>query len=268
MRRLSNTYRLTQIGTLAAGVAHDISNPVTFVYANLVVMQDCVETLTTAHRLLMQATRPGPPERHAAIARQLEALDAEGCLDELSEMCSQNLSGMEQITELVGALKNFARERHDDGPVALHDVARNTLRLLSKTLQRQATVSVDLRPVPSFPGQATSLSQVVMNLLMNAVHAVSQTTGREKRIKISTELSGGDVVLAVDDTGSGMTREVQEHIFEPFYTTKIDGEGTGLGLALCRDIARRHGGTLRCDSAPDEGSCFELVIPLQQPTDP
>ncbi len=267
LRRLSHTYRLTQLGTLAAGVAHDISNPVTYVYANLMVMQDCTETLSTAFSLLRQATRPATPERHAAIARELAEIDVEGCLEELSEMCHQNLSGMAQITELVSTLKGYARDQHEEVSVVLHDVVSSTLRLVEKTLDKRALVSVDLQPVPPFPGEATSLAQVIMNLLMNAAHAVDQTTGKDKRIKVSTQVSDQHVVLTVEDTGCGMTREVQERIFEPFYTTKKDGEGTGLGLALCRDIAHRHGGSLRCDSTPGEGSRFELSIPLEQPTD-
>jgi two-component system NtrC family sensor kinase len=147
-------------------------------------------------------------------------------------------------------------------------VVRDTLRLVSKTLEAHARVSVDLRPVPLFTGEVTSLAQVVMNLLTNAAHAVDQTTGRDKQIKVSTYPSGQNVVLAVEDNGGGMTREVQERIFDAFYTTKNAGEGTGLGLALCRDIAHRHGGTLRCESAPGEGSRFELILPVDRPPQP
>jgi CheY-like chemotaxis protein len=124
----------------------------------------------------------------------------------------------------------------------------------------------DLEPVPSISLAAGRLDQVLTNLLMNAAQAIPEGVPRRHQITVSTRTSGAEVVIAVEDTGSGMSDEEQRHVFEPFFTTKPRGEGTGLGLSICADIVGAYGGSIGCSSAPAQGSRFEVRFPYGSAT--
>ena len=262
LRRLSHTDRLAQIGILAASVAHEINNPAAFILANLTVMGDSIDAMSSVVSLLERVLRELPLERAHQVRNELRALDAHAHIEELSEMVDDNLSGIRHIAQIVTSLRSFARNDHDVASVDIHKVVDAALHMMAKKMRDCAKVELDLKPVPAFSGEPTRLAQVIMNLLVNAVHAIGGGDPEENKITVSTRAKNGHCFVVVEDTGCGMTPEIQRRIFEPFFTTKADGEGTGLGLPLCRDIARQHGGKLHCRSAPGKGTRFELVIPL------
>ncbi len=267
LRRLGHTDRLAQIGVLTATIAHELNNPAAFVYANLGIMGDHVAALVRGFQVLEQAIAELTPNRRAAYRAELERADVSGRLDEMGEICDDNLAGIGMISEIVASLRGFARDSCSVSAVAIQQVVEEATRLVARSVEASAELVLDLEAVPPFPGDSCRLTQVVTNLLVNAAQAIEEGGTGRCRITVSSRVEGGACVVRVLDSGPGISPEIRDRIFEPFFTTKATGEGTGLGLALCRDIARQHGGTLSCRSAPGEGSCFELVIPLDPPTD-
>lgn len=239
-QRGEHSERLARIGTLTASIAHELAAPAGFMLANLEAMAALVNEM---------AARPataGDPER----------------LRELQEICEDNLTGIRTVFDMVSTLRNFARSHDAVRFVAIDEVVESAVRLAGPMVRARAQLVLDLEPVPTFPGEMTRLVQVLTNLLSNAAQAISLGAPMDHRVVVATRLRDGCCVLSVADTGHGMPEAVRRRIFEPFYTTKKAGEGTGLGLSVCLDIARRHGGTLRCTSTPGAGTRFELVLPL------
>jgi two-component system, NtrC family, sensor kinase len=239
-QRGEHSERLARIGTLTASIAHELAAPAGFILANLEAMAAMVNEMAA------QPATASEPER----------------LRELQEICEDNLAGIRIVFDMVSTLRNFARSHDAVRFVAIDEVIQAAVRLVGPTVRARAQLVLDLEPVPTFPGETTRLVQVLTNLLSNAAQAIRLGAVQENRVVVATRLRDGCCVVSVADTGHGMPESVHRRVFEPFYTTKQAGEGTGLGLSVCLDIARRHGGTLRCTSAPGAGTRFELVLPL------
>jgi PAS domain S-box-containing protein len=239
--------KLESVGVLAAGVAHEVNNPLAFIQANLGSLQ-------------VMAT---------VIERNLDRLpekDAEE-LAEIGEVLDDSLEGIARISRIVNRLRRFSRAPEDaTGPVALNDVIEEAVRLAR--LDRHGAWEVVTRLAPDLPpiwGSRDALTQVLLNLLMNAAQAV---TGRpDGRLDIESRVVEGDVVeVTVKDNGPGVPEAIRRHIFDAFFTTKPPDEGTGLGLAIAFDIAREHGGRLELSEATGPGACFRLTLPVDGPT--
>ncbi|MEZ5288637.1 MAG: ATP-binding protein [Vicinamibacterales bacterium] len=231
--------RLASIGTLAAGVAHEINNPLTFVAGNL-------EWLAQRLRPTDGAAPPLDPQELAAL------------LDETRD-------GVDRIRSIVKSLRSLSRgEKEAIGPVSLAEACATARRLCAHELTARARVTVDL-PSPPLVVMADEgrLVQVFVNLLVNAAHAMPDRLAAENRIVVRGRLlEGGHVRIEVEDNGRGMPADVQSRIFEPFFTTKVAGVGTGLGLAVCRGIIVSLGGTIEVASLEGEGTAFRIVLPM------
>lgn len=268
--------KMSSLGQLVAGVAHEINNPVNFIYGNLSHTDDYTKDLLK----LVQLYRTTYPEGTSAINHLIEDVDLDFLVLDLPKMLQSMHIGAERIKEIVQSLRTFSRmDEAEMKAVNLHEGLDSTLTILNgrmKARNNRPAIEVvrhygSLPLVECYPGQ---LNQVFMNLIANAIDALEerdrqrsmeQMQARPSRITISTERSDHWAIVRITDNGPGIPLEVQQRLFDPFYTTKPVGKGTGLGLSISYQIvAEKHGGTITCTSSPGHGSTFVVSIPLQQ----
>lgn len=233
--RLLLADRMASLGTLAAGVAHEINNPLAYMIANL----------DFARKEL----------RSRGAAARIDALLS--ALDEAAE-------GGARVRHIVGGLKTFSRA--DDGalgPVEVDRVIQLVLRMAQQQIRSKAQLTLDLAPVPKVHANEAQLGQVILNLLVNAAQALPEGRDADNEIRIATALEPpGRVRIDVSDTGPGIAPELRSRIFDPFFTTKPIGEGTGLGLAICHGIVTSFRGEIRVESEVGKGACFRVLLPV------
>ena len=259
--QVAQSEKLAAIGQVAAGVAHEINNPLAFVLSNLGTLRDYVGSLTQALEAWQRSAEEG-----RAIERRLGIAEV---LTDVQPIIDETLEGGERMRSIVRELKSFMRGQ-DDAPerVNLAEVARSTLVLTERDLSLRAELvrSLDDAWVEHAPRQR--LHQVVLNLLINARQALETrqlAEGERHRIEVTTRNEGDCAVLSVSDSGGGISDEVRERLFEPFFTTKPVGVGVGLGLPLCAMVVDQVGGTIEVDSRVGEGARFTLRIPHELP---
>lgn len=264
-RQLMHADRLTAVGQLAAGVAHEINNPSSFVLANLVLMGEHLDVLNEALCRMHHKTLAAEDEEPLAV----DALFAEYRLDhrvqELGDMVSDNLEGMKRIVGIVKDLASFSRvEQEEIENFNINDVVRAACNMTSNEIRHQGLLTVELGTCPPLRGHPGKIGQVLTNLLINAAHAIrcERPDGHEVRVTTSTER--GAVKITIEDTGCGIPEANQRHIFDPFFTTKSRNQGTGLGLSLSAEFVRKHGGDIRLVRTSDEGSLFEVTLPRKE----
>ena len=255
--QLLQSEKLASIGQLAAGVAHEINNPVGFVSSNLSSLRRYVEALQqmlAAHEAGMGAVE---------LARLREAVDIDFIQDDLPQLLQESEDGLTRVKKIVQDLKDFSRVDQADWQDAdLNAGLNSTLNVVMNEVKYKAEVKKLYGDLPGVRCLAAQLNQVFMNLIVNAAHAIAQ----RGVITLSTGVADDFVWVEVADTGSGMTPEVQRRIFEPFYTTKAVGQGTGLGLSMAFSIVQKHGGRIEVASEIGVGTRFRVWIPLLGPT--
>ncbi len=237
--------KLATVGTLAAGVAHEINNPIAFVLANLTFLQEEID------RVKASAEGGVPPE-----------LDA--FLDQAREIVRESLGGTERVRDIVRGMKGFARV--DDSEVASVDVNQildAAANMVSHEIRYRARLEKDYQELPRLVGSPGKLTQVFVNLIVNAAHAIRPGSTEENTVRVRTSRDDERIRVEVSDTGSGIPPDVLPRIFDPFFTTKGPGVGTGLGLSICHEIVRNHGGHIRVDTQLGRGSTFFIWLPLQ-----
>jgi PAS domain S-box-containing protein len=234
--RLAQADRMASVGTLAAGVAHEINNPLAYVIANLDYAHQEIEAAVAAQQ---------PPEGSELPRALREARD-----------------GAERVRLIVRDLKTFSRP--DDARMERVDVGRaidSAVTLAWNEIRHRARLVKDYTPVPEVWANEARLSQVFLNLLINAAHAIPEGAADRHEIRVSTRRDArGRVVAAVQDTGAGIPEEIRPRVLEPFFTTKAMGEGTGLGLSICHGIVSSLGGELLFDSEVGKGTVFRVVL--------
>ncbi|MEO6776916.1 MAG: ATP-binding protein [Kofleriaceae bacterium] len=232
--RLMFTDRMASIGTLAAGIAHEINNPLAYLQSNLAVIG---ETLATA----------ATPELREALA---DASD-----------------GARRIQHIVRGVKTFSRSDEDvRSPTDVHGALESALKMIANELRHHCVVVKELGAVPSVLGNEARLGQVFINLLVNAAQAMPERCVEANQIRITTRTAArGEAVIEIADNGQGMTPQLARRIFEPFFTTKDVGKGTGLGLSVCHGIVERFGGQIAVESAVGVGTTFRITLPAAPP---
>ncbi len=255
---LLQSEKMAAVGLVAAGVAHEINNPVGFVGSNLRTLGGYLQDLLTLLDAYAAADDAAARARAQALAR---SLNYEFLRQDIGDLIAESRDGIDRVSRIVQALKTFSHAGDGEWQWAdLHQGLETTLNIVWNELKYHCTVTrrfAELPPVYCLPSQ---LNQVFMNLLVNAAHAIEG----QGEITVATERVGDDAVrVSISDTGKGIAPELRERIFDPFFTTKPVGKGTGLGLALVRDIVHRHGGDIAVDSEPGRGTTFALTLPVQ-----
>lgn len=272
---LVGSRRLAMVGGLAAGIAHEINTPIQYIGDNLSFQQDGAEALLTLVALgEAVCSAPDGDARTAAVdafRAHAEEIDLGFIAAELPLALKQSLEGIDHVTNIVAAMRDYSHPSLEEfGTVDLARCVRDTIVLAKNTWKHVADVTTELDPaITSIPGRPSELNQVVLNLLINAVHAIEAVPDRTQngRIVISTELQGDRVELAVADTGAGIPVEARPRIFHRFFTTKGRGKGTGQGLAICQAVVRKMKGTIEFDSQLGRGTVFRISLPARLPSE-
>jgi two-component system, NtrC family, sensor kinase len=267
--QLVNSEKMASIGQLAAGVAHEINNPIGFVHSNLGTLQHYLSGLTTLLDAYEQALHTSgsdtgnPLARVEAIKRQI---DYEFMRTDLPPLLAESREGIERVKKIVLDLRDFSHTGEADTTdwafADIHRGLESTLNIVWSELKYKAEVHKEYAQLPLVECMLSQLNQVFLNLLVNAAHSIED----RGIITIVTSQDGNEVCISIADTGSGITPENLKHIFDPFFTTKPVGKGTGLGLSLSYGIVQKHHGRILVDSVVGEGTRFRVFLPVQQPT--
>ncbi|MCX7596657.1 MAG: ATP-binding protein, partial [Fischerella sp.] len=269
--------KMSSLGQLVAGVAHEINNPVNFIHGNITHLDEYTRDLLRMI-LLYQQRHPSNDPQVQALA---EEIDLEFLIEDLQKILSSMKIGTERIRNIVLSLRNFSRmDEAEFKIVDIHEGIESTLLILQHRLKdrpEHPEIEIirdygNLPPVECYPGQ---LNQVFMNILVNAIDALDEVnTKRSDRqieenpgqITIRTSVIDSQwIEIAIADNGPGMPKQVKNRIFDPFFTTKPVGKGTGMGMAISYQIiTEKHGGKLECFSTPGKGTEFIIRVPVRQ----
>lgn len=240
-RQAEASARLAGLGTVAAGVAHEINNPLSYVLSNLAWLQERIE-----------AARPE---------------DLGASIEEARQVLAEARDGAQRVRDIVAQLRAFSRPQERTGPVDVGAAARSALAIVQNDVRHRAQLVTRFEDVPPVAGNETRLAQVVLNLLANAAQAIPP--GRADRNVILLAVRPGEradeVVIEVADSGPGIPYGARGKLFEPFYSTKPVGSGTGLGLFICHRIVAEMGGRIELESAPGAGATFRVLLPAAPP---
>jgi signal transduction histidine kinase len=254
--------KMASIGQLAAGVAHEINNPVGYISSNLGSLKQYLNDLLKVMDVYEQseAAIVGNSQRQA-IAAIKKQVDLEFLRKDLQELLDESEEGVSRVKKIVQDLKEFSHVDEAKWQWAdLHKGIESTLNIVSNEIKYKAEVVKDYGEIPQIECIVSQLNQVFMNLLVNAAHAIEQ----QGTITIRTGAEQDGVWIEIEDSGKGMDAETQRRIFEPFFTTKPVGKGTGLGLSLSYGIIQKHNGEISVNSEVGKGTIFNIWLPVQQ----
>jgi len=259
--QLIQSEKMASIGQLAAGMAHEINNPIGFIKSNLQTFSDYAEDLSTyIHEALEAVHEGGGKEKN--IAKSAKEMNISFIIDDLKSLVSESMEGVQRIQHIVQNVKTFAHKGEGEKEkVELSNVLDGACTLAWNEIKYKAKVEKEFQEGLEIDCYPIQLGQVVLNLLVNAAQAIE---GKDGKIRIATRKEGDMAVIEVSDNGSGMSEEVRKRIFEPFYTTKAVGKGTGLGLSIAYSIVvEKHMGEINVHSVLGEGTTFTMKLPIR-----
>jgi PAS domain S-box-containing protein len=260
--QLLQSEKLASIGQLAAGVAHEINNPVGFVSSNMESLHRYVESLLRIVAVFEQGEEELTEATRAMVASAKQKEDLDYLRDDIRQLLKESAEGLQRVRQIVLDLKNFSHPDATEKEWAdLEKGLDSTLNVVWNELKYKADVIKEYGKVPAVYCIPSQINQVFMNLLVNAAHAID---GRG-RITVRTGTEAENVWIEVADTGSGIKPDHLGRIFDPFFTTKPVGEGTGLGLSLSYQIVQKHGGRIEVTSELGKGSVFRVIVPRESP---
>ncbi|MBA3009577.1 MAG: response regulator [Proteobacteria bacterium] len=261
--------KMASIGQLAAGVAHEINNPIGFVGSNLEALSDYLKdynTLLGHYQVLAAALGKAGADSGPGTVKTLldtilqfeEKIEIEYLKEDIPELLKDCAEGTSRVGKIVADLKNFAHPGNDKQ--MLMDVNKgleSTLNVVANEVKYKAVVTKDFGQIPMVEAWPQKLNQVFMNIIINAAQAILE----KGEIRIKTFVEGKDVKITISDTGSGILPENLSKIFDPFFTTKAVGKGTGLGMNIAYNIIKEHKGKIEVDSQMGKGTCFTITLP-------
>lgn len=262
--QLLQSERLASIGQLAAGVAHEINNPISFVFSNFGTLQTYVVDLL---QVLVEYERAeafiANPEQLARIAQLRQQVDLSFLMEDVVVLMTESREGIERVRKIVQDLKDFSRvDAHQDWQwVNLHHGIDSTLNIVNNEVKYTADIIKEYGDIPEVECLPSEINQVILNIVVNGAQAISGARGR---ITIRTGTADGRVWIEIADTGKGIAKAIQSRIFDPFFTTKPIGSGTGLGLSLSYGIIQKHGGQITVHSEPGQGALFRIELPIKR----
>ncbi len=259
--QLVQSEKMASLGQLTAGVAHEINNPINFISGNIPpIKRDIQDILSVIDEYDSIIRREKLDKTFASVSALKMTIDYEGLVDEINDLIRGMEEGVKRTSDIVKSLRNFSRlDENDMKSVNINGGIESTLQILKNKLKNKVEVILELGELPLITCYPGKINQVFMNIISNAIDAI-ESTGR---ITIKTFQTGKEkITVSIRDTGSGMPEEVRNRIFEPFYTTKEIGRGTGLGLFITYDIVEKHSGTIDVISELGKGTEFVIVLPI------
>jgi two-component system NtrC family sensor kinase len=270
--QLVHAEKFAAVGLLAAEIAHEINNPASFVISNLSVMLEYTETIVEFLDELEGRLRDGVEDGAEPLtAEGFEAMrqtyDIGYLKEDMDALLSRSLNGMQRIHQIVQDLRYLSRDSGEEaGWLDLQSLLDATVNLVSHEAKFRADIVLEYGDVPQIMSDASRLSQVFLNLMVNAVQAIEDDNVQENEIKVQTRMADekeGIVEVVISDTGKGIPEEAQDRIFDAFFTTKETGEGTGLGLSISQDIIRSLGGSIDFETERGVGTTFYVRLPIR-----
>jgi len=261
-QQLLQSEKMAAIGQLAAGVAHEINNPIGFVNSNLGTLKTYIGNLLGVLDAYEKLPVGGDTTALQAARRKA---DLDFLREDLPSLLSESQDGLDRVTRIVQDLKDFSRvDQAEIQKADLNAAMHSTLNVVRNEIKYKAEVVLELGDIPEVDCVPAQINQVFMNLLVNAAQAIEQSG----KITVRSARENDHVWFEIEDTGKGIPEEVQNRIFEPFFTTKPVGKGTGLGLSISYDIiVKKHGGRIDVRSEPGVGTCFRLWLPVNRPAE-
>ena len=263
-QQLVQAEKLASIGQLAAGVAHEINNPIGYIFSNFGTLQNYLDQLFDMLTIYQGAEASAPPEVAARLRAMREQLDLAFLSEDIPSLMAESKEGIIRVRRIVQDLKDFSRVDTSQEWVwaNLHQGIDSTLNIVANEVKYKADVVKQYGPIPEIECLPSQINQVVMNLVVNAAHSIGAARGE---ITVSTGMVGLEqVYLEVADNGAGIAPHIMSRIFDPFFTTKPVGQGTGLGLSLAYGIVQKHGGKISVASEIGKGTQFRIVLPVRQ----
>ena len=269
--QLLHAQKLESVGQLAAGIAHEINTPTQFIGTNIDFLddacQDIIEFMETTQNIIKKA----PDEIREKIEEAMEEADWEYLVEEFPHAISQSKDGVQRVSSIVRAMKEFSHPGSKEKKLcSINQIIETTVTVARNEWKYVADVDLDLEEaLPQVPLMADEMGQVVLNMLVNAAHAIGEKLGENSEgekgtITIRTRKADDQVELVISDTGMGIPEKSQNRIFDPFYTTKKVGKGTGQGLAISHDvITEKHGGSVTFTTEMGEGTSFIIRLPVE-----
>ncbi|EKE04381.1 MAG: hypothetical protein ACD_20C00084G0001 [uncultured bacterium] len=251
--------KMKSLGQLVAGVAHELNNPINFIYGNLDHLRNYMNDLIGVIDSLAQVADKVPAEVMESIEKSKEEADYQFILEDLPPLIKSCKDGAERCKQIVLDLKNFSRL--DEAllkEIDIHEGLESTLNILYNKFKNKVNVHKEFGELPMLSCYAGQLNQVFMNILDNAIQAVPE----HGDVYVRTSFENNNIKVIIEDNGAGIDQESLSRIFDPFFTTKPVGEGTGLGLSISYRIIKTHNGTIDVESEKGKGTKFTIKIPV------
>lgn len=262
-QQLIQAEKMASIGQLAAGVAHEINNPISFVNSNLSSLKQYTDTYRKLSEQVQNLLSNENPENQGLIKQKLsDWMDNEDLSfinDDVTELLSESTDGLDRVTDIVQNLKQFSRTDSDDKKwTDINECVKTTLKIVNNKLKYHCDIDENFGDLPHVWMNFGKISQVLTNLLINAGQAINE----RGKIIITTQLQNDNIAISIEDNGSGISVDNLNKLFDPFFTTKDIGVGTGLGLSISYGIIQEHGGNITVTSELNKGSCFRIILPI------
>lgn len=259
--QLMQSEKMASIGQLAAGVAHEINNPIGYVRSNLSSLREYTNSLMTLNDAFAKAL--GDKLQDPELQSLCRHHDLDFIREDLPSLLEESSDGIERVEKIIRSLRDFSRtDTGEMEPLDIHQCVNKALAVARNEIKYKATIETDFSELPDITGVDSQLGQVFLNLLVNAAQAIEE----QGQITITTaQYDAEHIEVRVSDTGQGIEAENLDRLFDPFFTTKPVGKGTGLGLSLSYGIVQSHKGDMKVDSTPGQGTTFRVILPMKQP---
>jgi signal transduction histidine kinase len=263
-QQLLQSEKLASIGQLAAGVAHEINNPIGYIFSNFNTLEIYIDNLLSMLKFYEDAEASiAMPDVVAMLRATRERVELDFLKEDIPVLMRESKEGIVRVSKIVQDLKDFSRvDGGQDWQWAnLHKGIDSTLNVVNNEVKYKADIVKEYGVIPDIECLPSQINQVILNLVVNAAHAISADRGK---ITLRTGTDDGTVWIEVADTGAGIAKENLSRIFDPFFTTKPVGKGTGLGLSLSYGIVQKHRGRIEVESEIGKGTCFRITLPIQR----